>query len=505
MKRSTIIVAVVFAALLVAVITLNDRPVQRGAEHLSLSTIDPEGLDGLSISDGETSLELKRDGQSWRLPNGHLADPDMIKRAVEGLSKIDTTDVVSSSEERRSNYGVDKESGITVVATEKGDKVAELVIGNPGQGGTYVRQVGKDPVFEAQGSLRHLFPTDEKRWLKLRLADGALDDAVQVDIALASGDRYTIVPAPTKENEWALKDPSRLPEGFRFDGPGARSLANNVIAMRAKEIVEDPVEAEATGLDADHDSFTIVSPAGTTTFHLGASAEAGDVYARVDGVDALFLVPSFRARNVRKPMLELRDLRLMSLDPEAATALSLKDKSTSYRFVKDSGGEWTIDSNGAQPPQDFEFDPAAVASMARRLTGVRATALADGVSADRAGLGRPAVAVTVTLNDGSTAELAFGAKTKDSEDKTAYYARGNADDKVYVVAEPQLSSFTRGWDAFKYVPPPQSMGRNPFGNMDPETLKNLPPDVRESLMKQMQEQQQKQRLLEQIQRQQQGG
>ena len=138
----------------------------------------------------------------------------------------------------------------------------------------------------------------------------------------------------------------------------------------------------------------------------------------------------------------------------------------------------------------------------RSLTGVKATALAEGVSSAQAGLDRAGTTISIGLADGSSAELRFGRKTEDAEGRSVYYASGNADQRVYTVAEYQRDRFARGWQLFERVEPPPNMGGgNPFANIDPETLKNLPPEVRESLMKQMREEQMKQQLMEQMRRQ----
>jgi hypothetical protein len=169
-------------------------------------------------------------------------------------------------------------------------------------------------------------------------------------------------------------------------------------------------------------------------------------------------------------------------------------------FLKGSSGAWTVDPAGPQPPADLELDPEAAGRLVSSLASLRAASLAEGVTAAAAGLDAPEVTVTVDLSGGSSATLALGNTFTGSDKGTLVYARGNADDLVYALAEAHLERFTRGWEAFKLVPPPP--GGNPFANLDPETLKNLPPEVRESLLKQMQEQAEKERILDQIRRQQ---
>jgi hypothetical protein len=294
-----------------------------------------------------------------------------------------------------------------------------------------------------------------------------------------------------------------LPPGFRFDGRTARSLATTLVDVRAKEVVASPPEDSALGLDADHDRLTLVTDSGPVTLHLGAASAAGDVYARVDGWDAVLALRPVQATSLRKRLSDLRDLTLMAFDPALATSLEVRAGADRQRFVKDASGAWVVDPQGPQPPADLELDPQGAERMVSSVLALRASALAEGVEPAAAGLDRPTVSVNVGLADQGEASLRFGAPAPAGDQVELVYAAGNADGLVYTLPRTQRDRFTRGWEAFRYVPPPPQSG-NPFANLDPETLKNLPPEVRESLERQMREQVEKERLLDQIRRQQQG-
>lgn len=504
MKRSTLIMITVCVALLVAAVLINDRPAQRGSERLQFVDLELDSVDGLLLEGAEGRIELSRSEGLWTFDNGRLADADTIQRALEGLQDIDTSDVVSVSEERQAKYGVDPDGGVTVSASRGGTKLARVVVGSSETGEAYVREVGEAAIFHADAGLAHRFPLDQSRWLKLNLVDGKLEDVTKVRVEATDGAAYAIVPADGGE-DWRLEDASVLPADFRFDGPGARSLANAAVTIRAKELVEAAPGAEVTGFEGPHHRVTVTTADGETVVHIGAGTEANDHFVRVDGRDALFLVPTYQANNLRKGIADLRDLRIMDIDVENATALRVGAGRGILSFVKGEDGAWQADPDGVQPPADFSFDATSVDRFVRSLTGLKATALADGASPAAAGLNRPTAQVAVTFANGSVAMLELGKEVKGDDDRTLVYARGNADDKVYTVAEYHRDRFIRGWENFEVVEPPPNMGGgNPWGNLDPETLKNLPPEVRQQIMQQMQQEQQKQRLMQQMQAQQGG-
>jgi len=388
-----------------------------------------------------------------------------------------------------------------VEAAAGSKRAARVVVGEAASGGSYVRPVGGDTVFQTSRSLRHLFPSDTTKWLKLKLFDAELDEVQRVEVMLAGQSAWAIVPGDDEQGqEWKLEDASPLPEGFRFDGRGARSLATTLAGLRAKEIVGDPPDEDALGFSGKYDRLSLSTASGSVSVHLGATAEEDDVYARVAGRDAVFLIRSYQAKNLRKQLTDLRDLRLMAFDAESANGLAINHGRKEYRFIKSEAG-WQIDPEGNQPDDDFEFDPNTVDRTVQSIASLRATTLEEGVSPAAAGLNRPTAKVEVVLVDGEPISLTFGKSTTDEDERTQYYAAGNADDRVYTVGEYHFTRLTRGWDTFKYVAPPPAAG-NPFANMDPETLKNLPPEVRENIMRQMAEEQRKQELLRQIQAQQ---
>jgi hypothetical protein len=524
MSRSTLAVLIVFVLLLGAVLIFRGGPVERGTDRLATTDVERDRIDRLELEgppptppeptgeEGEEAppapeperIELVRtDAAGWTVgEDGHLADPERIDQALETLLGIETTDVVSISETRWAEYGVDAASGITVTAHAGSKRPVRLVIGSPARGGTYIRRVGEDTVFHAATGLRPRFPLQQSRWLKLTLVDAELEDVERVTVDLADTDPYVLVPAE-EDDGWQLADPSSLPEtGFRFDERAARTLVSSLVNLRAAEIIEPPEDPSELGLEGNPDRLIVTSGDTTTTVRLGATSDDDQVYAAVEGRDAVLLLRSYQARNLRKTVPDLRDMRLLAYDPEQVTGLSITHDGQTLRVVRSDDGAWTIDPDGAQPPEEgFELDPQAVERLVSSMKGsVKGASLTELSPTDAAtGLDRPDPAVTLELADGATIELRFGDSTTNDEDRTVYYATGNADERVYTVAEPQRNRFTRGWDLFAYVPPPTGMGNNPFANLTPEQIKNLPPELRQQIEQQMREQQRQQQMIQQLQ------
>jgi hypothetical protein len=482
-----------FVILLLAVLLVERGGMERGTEKLDLTSVDASNIDGLAVREGEQAIAMQKVDGVWRLESGRLADRTAIGRAVDAIAAIDSSDVISSSPERHAEYGVADDA--PVVTLRAGNRVAaELVVGEPGRsGGSYVRQAGDDTVFRVEASLRHLLPTDQKRWLQLRLVDAELDDVTSITVNPEATEAYTLVPGD-KGTGWALADPSQLPADFRFDHQGAERLARTAVNLRATELVEDPPADDVTGLGGDSTTVAVSIGDKVTTMHLGATAEDGSVWASVDGRDAVFQVPTFQASSLSQPFTSLRDLRLAPFDADKAVALEVVDGSRRFAFSREPDGQWAVAEGAPQPPADLELDPAAVQRVVASLAGLRGESTDDRVSAGGAGLDQPRTTADVTLDDGTQARISFGSSTT-VDGRDFDWASGSADDHVYRVATAYRTRLARGWEAYRHVEPPAGAGGNPFANLDPETLKNLPPDVRKSIIEQMQQEQRKQKML----------
>jgi hypothetical protein len=484
----------VFLLLLAGAIWSTSRSPERGITRISLAEVDADAIDAVEIS-GKNAVSLTREGEVWRVASGKEADASAVKRMVEAIPKIASSDLVTTDSERYAEFEVDDEKGTRIKAAVGGQEVVNFVVGKSAPGGSHVR-VG-EKVFAVKRIYASTFSREASSWLQRKLFGDKLADVNRVEVALAAGSSYALV---KKDNQWALEDEAVLPSGFRFDKSGASSLASTLVNARAKDILDEDPGTETTGLDAgDRLAFVVAQGEGegaTTVRHelrLGKSLQDKTVYAQVGGKSDVITLPEYTAKNLRKSPTDFRDLRMVNLDKDKVTSIRIRDGGKRLTVEK-QGAEWKIGDHSETIPSDFTLDPAAVT---RRLSGIanaRATQVAEGVSPSAAGLSRPSATVTATLEDGTTVTVAFGRETKDGE-RDMVYARGNADDAVYLVTSWTRKNLTGGVDTFKKTADPGGMP-----NFNPKDLENLPPDVRASLMKQMQQKRQQQQMIERMQR-----
>jgi hypothetical protein len=485
MNKSTIIAVLVFAALgAAAVVTLRDKP-ERGITRISFAGIDPAKVDRVVVT-GPHPIELTRDGETWKVGDKR-ADAGTVKTMLDTVKLIESGDVVTRNGERFAELEVDDEKGTRVQAFSGNTASADFVIGLATGGGSNVRV--NDTVYLVKRVYKGPFARERALWLDRKLFADTANDAVRVEVQLAGQPPYALV---KQGEDWKLEDPALLPAGDRFDAAAARGLVSALVTAQAKDVLDaDPGEVK-TGLSAGADTLVFHLAAGEPrSLRIGANDGGGNVYARASTRSDLVTIPDHLAKNLRKPLAQMRDLSLMAFDPAAAKRLEIiKDKE---RLVFEKDGEaWKIAESSAPAPSDFSLDPFAVTRRLSMLSTVRGVADAGGDPSAKTGLDKPARKVTVGLADDHVVTLAFGAETK-WEDADAVYARGNADDRTYIVRSGTRDSVLGGLDTFA-----KREQTSPLANLDPQALSNLPPEVRDSLLKQLAQQKQKDELLKKV-------
>jgi hypothetical protein len=488
MKKSTILAIAVFAVLLVGALAMLREKPERGITRVSFADVKPDQVSRIETR-GKSSVKMAKEGDVWKLEDGKRADSVAIQRLLEAIPKIQSSTVVTRNAERFSELEVDDEKGTGIVVAAGDRELADFVVGKTARGGAHVRI--DDTVYAVRGVFPSVFAREPGQWIEKKLFDVDAAEVEKIEVSLADGTRYNLV---LKESKWALEDPSILPAGFRFDASQAESVANQVINARANEVLETDPGDDKTALGGATDAFTLVAKDGTRkTLRLGAESEQKNVYARADGWDEVLTLFPHSSRALRKAPADMRDLGLMSFVPNDVVKLEIESGPDQLRLERDADGKtWKVASTTGETPEGFQLDPMKVEQRVVAMRSARATAIAPEGAATK--LDKPSAKLTATTDKGETAVLTFGAETK-QDDRDAVFALGNADSAPYLVATFTRDSLTGGLPTFAVQEAPEGGLAMGGGGLDPAALQNLPPDVRESLLKQLAQQQQAQKAM----------
>jgi len=491
MNKSTLLAVLVFAALAAAaIVTLREKP-ERGITRLSFRGLEPEAVTAIEI-EGPNPVQLRKQDGVWMV-EGKRADEAAVKRLLDAVAAVDTSNLVTRNTTRFAELEVEGDKAVRVKLLAGDATVADFVVGSAASGGSNVRS--GDVVYTVAGMYRGAFSHARTGWLDLALFREEPEDVRKVEVKLDGKQPYALV---RDGEEWRLEDPSLMPEGYRFDAAAARGLVNALVRARARDILDDDPGSEKTGLTdhADTLAFQVASSSGETgsrSLSLGAERQKDEIYARASTREELVTLPAYLAESLRKTVADLRDLTLMSVGPSEAERLEIVQPDKRLVFEL-SGGTWQIAESTERPPEDFDLDEGAVRRRLAQLAVARAQAEAPPTSPEAAGLEKPSAHISVTLSGGDVVTLKFGNESK-LNDQSVVFARGNADERIYLVRTAERDSLLGGLQTFARREAPGGG----LGHLDPEKLQNLPPEVRESLLRQLAEQQQRQRLVDSLQ------
>jgi hypothetical protein len=494
MNKNTLIAVVVFAALVAGGIYVLTREKSKGISRITLAAVDTNAIDALELT-GKNAAKLVKKDNVWSVETAtgtKLADESMVKRVLEAIPKVVSSDLVTNTSANFGEYEVDDEKGTRVKALAGGKAVAEFVLGKGAKGGSHIR-VG-DEVYAVSGIYSSTFARPSAEWIDKKVLADKIEEVTKVTLALAGKAPYTLV--KTGE-EWSVEG-DVLPKGFRFDASAAKRIVTSLVNLRAKDVLDTDPGVDTTGLEGMlRDVVTYVVKSGeteTTREVVLGAVKDGAVYVRVTGRPDVYTVYESTVNTIKKQPQELRDMAMVKLDTAKVVKLAVVDGAKKVSLEK-KGSDWSVVSASDKIPADFALDPAAVTRRLSAIANARGTEVAS-VAAGAAGLG--AATVTAQLEDGSKVVLSFGKQVKE-KDKEIVYARGNIDDAIYVVTPYMKQNLTGVLDSFKKRA--DEGGGDGIAGLDPKALSGLPPDVRAQLEQQINQKKREQEMLKKLQEQ----
>jgi hypothetical protein len=168
----------------------------------------------------------------------------------------------------------------------------------------------------------------------------------------------------------------------------------------------------------------------------------GDLYAKVDGAPAVFLIGGFLEDTFNRTAFDLRDKTVLKFTREDVSGVTLVQGATRLALEK-SGDDWRLAA-----PLSARADAAAVDALISQVAQAKMTSIVEGDASPAAlkehGLDKPQVIVTIGAGS-AKAELAIGK----NEDDTHVFARDLSRPMIFSVDKALLDGLTKTADDFR--------------------------------------------------------
>lgn len=227
--------------------------------------------------------------------------------------------------------------------------------------------------------------------------------------------------------QWHITSPTSL----AADQSAVASLLSTFSALNSQRLVDEKAgDLAPYGLNAPKLEVDLTEKGNKTQkLLLGDVTPAGNgIYAKLDGDPRVFTIPSYDKTTIDKSANDLRDKRLLTVDPDKISQLDLVAKKQEITFGRNKD-EWQI-----LKPEPLRADGPHVEELVRALTGARMdlTASDDQTAAGQEKIDSAFASATPIATAKVTAE--FGTQELQvRKSKDDYYAKSSVVEGIYKV------------------------------------------------------------------------
>jgi hypothetical protein len=184
MRKSTLILAVIFVVLIVVVLVTRQGPkVERGALASRLAKLDTLTVTQIGITKPDEEVIFKKSGEQWNItsPVEYRANQDFIRQLLKTFVEMRVESSISENPEKHSKFEVDT-AGTEIVFFEGDSKLVSLVVGKTSQdySHTYVRETDLPEVFLVKGVLRGQLDRNLDNWRDKTIFAAEKTDITQI-------------------------------------------------------------------------------------------------------------------------------------------------------------------------------------------------------------------------------------------------------------------------------------------------------------------------------------
>lgn len=250
-----------------------------------------------------------------------------------------------------------------------------------------------------------------------------LNETNVAKVAIKKKDQDQVVVAKDNAGKWQITAPKAL----GADQDAVSGVVSTLSSLNAERLIEEKSEnLKPYGLEQPTLEVAVTQKDGKTQqLKMGADTPTGSaVYARLEGDPRIFTLASYVKTSIDKSPKDLRDKRLLTIDPDKVTRLELLAKKQDIEFGRNKD-QWQI-----LKPKPLRTDNTTVEELVTKLKDAKmelSTSDVDAKKAATAFASATAVA-TVRVSDASgTQELQVRKKKND------YYARSSVVEGIYKV------------------------------------------------------------------------
>jgi hypothetical protein len=269
-----------------------------------------------------------------------------------------------------------------------------------------------------------------------------LDASAITRLDLEKKDTKPIVLMKSDSGGWKIAAP--LPLGA--DQTAVSGVLSTVSSLTSERVVEDKAtDLKQYGLDQPAFQLELTEKDNKTQKLLigDDTPTSGAAYAMLAGDPRVFTLATYAKTSLDKGLNDLRDKRLLSVNPDKISRIELVRKNQTIEFGRNKD-EWQI-----LKPKPLRADSFQVSELARKLTDARMD-LSSSDSKDAAlAFAHAMQLLTAKVTDESGTQELQVRKPQAGQNSDSYYAKSSAVDGIYKINSDLGQALDKGVEGFR--------------------------------------------------------
>ncbi len=376
--------------------------------------IDRDKITSLSIKTPENKLELRRDGQNWRLeePVKDRADTGSMSSLLTSIELLRSEQTIDNdrkgvTKDQLKEFGIaDSQTKLTMVVDGKPVEVVfgkDTAVANK----VYAHVEGSKAVEVVSNNLRNDISKKVEDFRDKKLSDLTLAQISKAVIKTPEGE----MEVEKSNDHWSLVRPLKA----RGDDAKIGDVISQAITARVESFVADTSKLSEYGLEQPRGTitFTVEGQSQPQVLNIGGNPkdekDKEKVYARLSSRDAVVLLPKSVENLLQTKPNDLRDKKLTQFQADTVDRITIEPAGKEKLvFGRDGAKNWVRKTDKDAPVNGLMLtkllDDLAAATISNFVTDV-ATDL------PKYGLDQPSVKLTLSsYASENTAETKAGEK-----------------------------------------------------------------------------------------------
>jgi hypothetical protein len=269
-----------------------------------------------------------------------------------------------------------------------------------------------------------------------------VDAATITKLDLEKKDAKPIILTKGDSGEWKIAGP----QSFGADQTVVSGILSTLSSLNSERMVENgATDLKQYGLDQPVLQLDI-SEKGNKTQKLligDDTPTGGATYAMLVGDPRVFTMATYAKTGVDKSLTDLRDKRLLTVNPDKISRIELIRRNQTIEFGRNKE-EWQI-----LKPKPQRVDSFQIGELTRKLTDARMDLSASDAKDAAAAFARGTPLATAKVTDESGTQELQVRKDKVGKTEDKYYARSSAVDGIYKINADLGQALDKGVDEFR--------------------------------------------------------